>query len=492
MGERRVKRDRGAVTVIRDGQIINNLPGAGALHPVSGSGLGSQAVPSENVATPGVDALYSVFAGKGSAAALEAAQDDFQSWVLHAAFAPEGDSTRGRFWEGATRYATTAEGRAALERIAANGETTPALRSAAGAMLAEVELYGEDIEQGWLVPAEVLAEQPPLGEPLIEPSAHVSSDSKDNLSPDTQVLGTSNVTFGSRTEGPVTLRNAKLYDAKVTDSVIEESSVEHATVTNSTVDQATVAFQRYASTNEQALFPTSVSGSTIGPGGYVVGATVTDSTVLGEVVGTSAAEAGLVNRNHIGEYYESYVNGFGDTSSERARPRIGEIAEEATHARVVRSTVGQHSAVRNAHLTDVVLKDGVDVDTAVVENTTVEGTAHIAGSFTHERKVLKGYRWLQEIIPRDRRARVSNVTLTREFVGEAAEVTKQSHVKSLAADGMVITRYRTRFRTKLRRAVWAYTTTTVDPRTGSLKREFVGYDHGDESTPEVLKMMRFL
>lgn len=485
MGEKRAQKSDGTTTIIRGNRIVGNLPAKRALSPVSGDRIGSQGVSNQEDSRPSIDSVYSLFADQDSPEALELAQDDFQSWVLHAAFAPEGDSSRGQYWEGATRYATTPEGRAALERIVSNSETTESLRSAAGAMLAEVEMYGNDIRESWLIAPGDIDEQQPLAEALIAPGAHVSFDSRERLSPDTRVLGASHVSYESRTSGSVTLNNAMLYAATVTDSVVEDSSLKKATVTDSMVVQATVEFQRQTSSYEQDTYPTSVSGSTIGPGGYVTGATVTDSKVLGEVVGTGADKAGLVDSQRVPHFYEVFTNGYGDQVSERARVQIGEAAEKATHARVRSSIVGQGSKVRNSHLDHVVLNDGVDVDTAVVENSTLEGTSHVAGTFVHEREKLKGYNLLEQITPRDRRARVANVKLTREYIGEAAEVTKQSHVESATRDGVLVTRYRTRFRTRARRAIWAYTTTTVDPRTGSPIREFVGYDKGKNSSRAV-------
>jgi len=488
MGEKRARKSDGTTTVFRGNQIVGNLPAKQALSPISGDAVGSLSLPSQENSPPNIDSVYSLFTDQYDSESLEAAQEEFQSWVLSAAFASEEDSSRGKYWEGATRYATTPEGRAALERIVSNSETTESLRIAADVMLAEVERYSDDIRKSWIVNPEQLENQQPLAEAAIGPDVYVSLDSKTQLSPDTKVLGNSEVAYESETMGSVTVHDSILHGAHVTDSLIEKSSLQHASVANSQIADATISYQKDASPAENERFRTSVSGSTIGPGADIRGATIDKSTVLGEVIGTGAKKAGLADSRSLDGIYEVFTNGLGEEVSERARTKLGEVAEEATHARVISSVVGRGSKVRNSHLDHVVLSDGVGVDTAVIENSTLEGTSHVAGSFIHERKKLRGYTMLQQITPRDRRARVANVKLTREYVGEAAEVTKQSHVESVTGDGVLVTRYRTRFRTRARRAVWAYTITTVDPRTGSLLREFVGYDFGKNASPKVQKL----
>jgi hypothetical protein len=489
MGEVRSRKTDGTTTVIRNGRIVGNLPSGRALSPTSGPQLGSQVGPDSGPDTPTVDSLYTVFAGRNSIDALEAAQDDFQSWVIHAAFASEDDSTRGRFWEGATRYATTPEGRAALERIAANSDTTPALRTAAGVMLAEVDLYGEDIERAWVV-SEVADDdaQPARNTAFVASTASVAPSCSESLSSGTSVLGHSSLQKASKTEGVVTLTDTDVEDSTVSDSVVENSTLRQVRIANSTVSGAHIAPARYVHTISDDPTPTSVTDSTVGAGAEIFGATVKDSVIHGHIEGTGASAAGLASTRNVTKYYEVYVNGMGEERSEYADLSIGLAAEHATHSRVTKSTIHQGSSVRNAHLDGVTLKDGTDIDTAIVENSTLEGTAHIGGSFTHKITTLRGYSLLKQIIPRDRRARVSNVHLTREFIGESADVTKQSHVESTTRDGVLITRYRTRFRTKMRRAIWAYTTTTVDPETGSLKRQFVGYDDPREPSRDVQRL----
>lgn len=419
--------------------------------------------------------------------AVAEARAEFHAWVEKAVFAEEDDSARAVHWDGASRYATTEEGRRALEQIANNLETTPQLRRAAGAMLLEVEQHGEDIRNTWIVaPHEDDSPVPRPRAAIVDADSSVFADDLGRMSPDTQVTGGSKVRR-STTHGDVLISASSVDDSTITRSTVHQSQVADATVTDSTLTGATVYEPTYPrrSSVEVARCPTQVERSTLSPGADVSSAHVSDSTVHGTVVGTGVHTARLFSSEEVGRFYEKYRTPLGEETNYHARPEIGVAAETATHSRVAHSTVGAGSTVRNSHLTYCLVKDGVDTEFAVIESSTLEGTAHIRGEFRHDTQPLVGYKVLHEIIPRDRRARVSNVRLTREYIGPAAEVTRQGHVKSVVKDGVVVTRYRTRFRTGLRRAVWAYTTTRVDPSTGSLQREFAGYDDGVDSSPVV-------
>lgn len=425
--------------------------------------------------------------------AIEEAQQEFHAWVGSAVFAEADDTTRGKYWEGATRYATTDEGYSALKSIAENPETTPTLRAAAGAMLLEVERYREEIRGGWVVSATSEEETPARLTPMIEETAFVSYDSEENLSSGTQVLGNSKVGGNTRTSGEVIIKDSAVDNAYVSRSQLDQARVDSAIVKDSSITRARVIERnQFGLSDSERTLQTTVEGSVLSEVAEVSGASVTASRVEGTILGSGARDAGLKNSNEASKYYQTYTRGYDSyVYSEKADSRIGQIAEEATYSKVTRSTIGKGSVIKNSHVSNSVVKDGVDTDLAVIENSTLEGTAHVRGSFVHETKKLPNYNYLEEIIPRDRRARVANVHLTREFIGEAAEVTKQSHVQSMVKDGVVITRYRTRFRGRMRRAVWAYTTTTVNPQNGSLKREFVGYDHGKESIPEVSRLISY-
>jgi len=427
--------------------------------------------------------------------ALLEARKDFTRWVEHAVFAEEGDTTRGRYWEGATRYATTPEGEWALRKISENPDTTSTLRTAAGAMLVEVEEYKATIRSGWLVEDESfdLSAAPAPATALVEEGAYVDKACLPYLSPDTKVTGPSaQVVSSSRTTGTVLISESEVSNAGITDSYLSDgSSVRDAHIYDSTLSGASVRGREDRTLSEYTSHPTIVRGSNLGQGSRVAGALVQDSAVEGSVVGTGTKNAGLVDSKRISDYYEVYYYaGSSIQHSDKADPKIGKEAEAAAYSKVVGSKIGKRSEIRNSSLANTVVKDGVNTNMAIISDSTLEGTAHVAGNYEHRLEKLEGYSVLEGITVRDRRARVSNVRLTREFIGEAAEVEKQSHVESVVQGGMVVTRYRTRFRTRrMRRAIWAYTTTKVDPKTGSLERQFVGYDNGSDSSPAVRQVM---
>lgn len=269
--------------------------------------------------------------------------------------------------------------------------------------------------------------------------------------------------------------------------VTEASEIIGAQVTDSRIAGATVTTSwDTRNDQERGYFKTIVHGSSLEHGAVVSGAFVTESTIQGTVIGTGIGEAKLVGvgdgRMVLEENpYASRDGGWGVLSNEKRR-----ALSRMAYSTVERSTVGRGSEVRNTNVVDTVLGNGADVSYASVSRCTIEGTAHVAGHYRHiltpeNSENPRG--WLK-LVEDDGRARVENVHLTREYVGPYAHVTEQSDVESVVTQGRLITRYRTGKRGGvLRKRLWGYTISEINPNDGSTMRTFIGV-HGAGKTAQ--------
>jgi hypothetical protein len=476
MGEmRKVRKGDGSTTVMRGGKIVGNLPGSRSnVPPTEPYAPGAEAV-ERGDETVSVESLHAAFRMQTHEEMLTSAKADFDSWVTAATFAELGDSSRGRFWEGAAQFASTPEGDEVLQRIASNPATTSTLRSAALALQEEVRRNKEAIQSTWtpdvVDESDYTTPQAPLGRAYIDLTAIVHYKNMDRLSPETRVLNHSRVDADSVTFGAVIIDASQLESAHIQQSEIAGSTILHAMVRTSMVEQSTISDEKRLP-HERMRLRTTVIDSRLTDGAIVEGAHVEGSRIEGTVRGTGTSDAGLVDRENAPEYY--VYDNYGGT--DRADPDIGSRAEEATYSKVSFSHIGKGSLVENAVVSDSTIEGSGTARFARISNATISGTARVEGTYEHRLEILPGYTVLKSISVFNRRADVANVTLDREYIGPSAEISSPRHVRSVVKGGMLYTRYRTRRKGSgpFRRS-WGYTKVSVDPSTGSLNYDFLGF-----------------